>query len=215
MGSGGTSACGREPNGGGRMRRIVIAAGSAALSLAGCASHPLADNPAIVRANCNAEYGNPILVTPADSGPEAYAAVFEHTLDVLDDYFEIAYANRYDGRIETVPRVAPGVEQFWKPGSPDLGERVLMTLQSYRHRCFVLIEPAPAGGYLVTVNALRELEDLPRPTRTSDTAVFRNEPSVERQFEVIDPTVLTTGWIPKGRDVPLEQELIRRIRCVK
>lgn len=196
------------------MRRLVIAAGSAALSswFVGCATPPLVEQPGYVRPDRNAEAANPILVTPGSAGPEAYAAVFEHTLDILDDYFEIAYANRYDGRIETIPRIAPGLEQFWRPGSPNLSERVLMTLQSYRHRCFVLIEPASQGGYLVNVTVYRELEDLPRPSRANTSAVFRNEPSVERQFEVVDPSVISQVWIPKGRDVPLEQELLRRIQ---
>ena len=35
-------------------------------------------------------------------------------LDVLDDYFEISFANRYDGSIHSFPRIAPGLEQLWK-----------------------------------------------------------------------------------------------------
>src|SRR5262245_51447421 len=75
---------------------------------------------------------NPVFIA---QGPDAYGKVFENVLQVLgDNGFEIAESNRYDGRIETVPRVAPGLIQFFKPGSPDLYERSLATLQSYRHR---------------------------------------------------------------------------------
>ena len=42
----------------------------------------------------------------------------EPVLDVLSDYWVVAYASRYDGRIETAPTLAPGTEEPWKPGSP-------------------------------------------------------------------------------------------------
>ena len=38
------------------------------------------------------------------------------------------------------------------------------------------------------------------------------ENDVERQFEVIDPTFFDAGWIYRGRDEPLEQEIIRRLK---
>ena len=62
----------------------------------------------------------------------------------------------------------------------------------------------------------KELEDLPRPVRASvGAAIFRNENNVERQFEVIDPTLFDQAWIFRGRDSALEQELIRRLkRCM-
>src|SRR4029077_3539086 len=95
----------------------------------------------------------------------------------------------------------------------DLYDRLLATTQSYRHRVSVRVQEAVNGGYFVEVVARKELEDLPRPVRaTVGAAVFRNEPTVERQFEVIDPVFFDSGWIPKGRDVPLEQEIIRRLK---
>src|SRR5262249_53293700 len=80
---------------------------------------------------------NPLFVP---LGPNSYGTVYEKVLDVVSEYFEISYANRYDGRIECFPRVAPGLEQPWRPGSPDLYQRLLATFQSIRHRCFVLIQ---------------------------------------------------------------------------
>ncbi len=150
-------------------------------------------------------------------GPESYGQVFENVLDVLAGYgFEIRESNRYDGRIETVPRIAPGLGLFLKPGSPDLRDRLLATLQTYRHRVIVEIQPAENGGYFVKVTANKELEDLPRPIRSSvGAAIFRSDPDVERQFEVIDPTWYEATWIFRGRDLGLEQELIRRLkRCM-
>ncbi|MCS6851931.1 MAG: hypothetical protein NZ700_12275 [Gemmataceae bacterium] len=190
------------------MRRIpwvvLVSAG-----LVGCASGPMLDNPALLRPNpCCVE--NPVYIP---LGPPAYGTVFEKVIDTIDDYFEIAYANRYDGRIETFPRVAPGLEQPWKPGSPDLAERALATLQSYRHRASVLIQPADDGGFFVQVTVYKELEDLPRPTRqTAGAAAFRTDPTIDRQYEVIDPTVFESNWIPMGRDVKLEQKILHQLR---
>jgi hypothetical protein len=157
---------------------------------------------------------NPVFLP---QGPESYGQVFESVLSVLHDYgFEIRESNRYDGRIETIPRISPGLGLFLKPGSPDLRDRLLCTLQTYRHRVMVEIQPAENGGFFVRVTANHELEDLPRPIRsTVGAAIFRNENDVERQFEVIDPTSLESDWIYRGRDVGLEQELIRRLkRCL-
>jgi hypothetical protein len=179
----------------------------------GCMAGPLLDNPALVRPDPAIAVDNPVYVP---LGPMAYGKVFENVLDVIDDYFEIAYSNRYDGRIETFPRVSPGLEQPWRPGSPDWYQRVEATLQSMRRRASVLIQPADDGGFFVQVIVYKELEDVPRPIRaTAGAAAFRSDPTVERQFEVIDPSLLEGNWIPKGRDTELEQLILQRLkRCM-
>jgi hypothetical protein len=147
-------------------------------------------------------------------GRESYGIVFENVLQVLGDYgFQLEQQNRYDGSIETLPRVAPGVGLFLKPGSPDLYERFLSTAQSYRHRVSVKIDPAVQGGYFIIVVARKELEDLPRPIKSAvGAAIFHIDTNVDRDFEVIDPNRADGGWIYKGRDGALEQELIRRLK---
>jgi hypothetical protein len=159
---------------------------------------------------------NPVYLPLA---PKDYGRVCEHVLEVLHDYgFEIAESNRYSGHVEAVPRIAPGLLLFLKPGSPDLYDRSLCTLQTYRHRVSVIIQtadpqPADHGGYFVEFIVRKELEDLGRPLRsTVGGAVFRTENTVERQTEVIDATFFEPNWIFKGRDKPLEQELIRRFK---
>jgi hypothetical protein len=151
--------------------------------------------------------------------PSDYGAVYETVLQVLWDYgFEIAETNRYSGHVEAVPRIAPGLILFLKPGSPDLYDRFLSSLQTYRHRVTVTIEtadpqPADHGGYFVKFIVRKELEDLARPVRSSvGGAVFRSENTVERQNEVIDATYFDSSWIGRGRDTALEQELIRRYK---
>lgn len=180
------------------------------MSVCGCASGPLLDNPTFFRPDPNVCVENPVYIP---LGPPAYGTVFEKVLDTIDDYFEISYANRYDGRIETFPRIAPGLEQPWKPGSPDFRQRLYATLQTIRHRASVLIQPADDGGFFIQVTVFKELEDLPRPTReTAGNASFRGDITVERQFEVIDPTVFESNWIPIGRDTKLEQVLLQKLK---
>jgi hypothetical protein len=153
---------------------------------------------------------NPVFI---ELGHRQYGYVFEACLSaLLDEGFEIMESNRYDGRIETRPRVAPGILNILKRGSPDLRERVLATTQTYRHRVSLNIQPADNSGYFIEVIVRKELEDMPQPVRSSvGAAVFRSEQSVERQYEVIDPIFLESNWIYKGRDTALEQDIIRRL----
>jgi len=193
------------------MRRLLRTAGVGllALLLTGCAVGPLLENPLLVRTSKVVPLENPVYVP---QGPLAYARLFDKCIDVVDDYFEIAYASRYDGRIETFPTVAPGIEQPWKPGSPDCYQRLYAFCQSIRHRAIVLITTADDGGYFIDVKVLKELEDLPQPTRaTAGAATFRLQPTIQREFEIIEPTFYQAGWIPIGRDLKLEQVLLERI----
>lgn len=195
------------------MRRRLLAAAIGGLTFlgGGCqSSDPFLDNPVLVRPDPTVVVENPLFVP---LGPPSYGAVFEKTLSVLSDYFEIASANRYGGRIVTQPRVAPGYEQTFRPGSPDPQERLLATLQSLRHLAVVTITPARDGGFWIDVKVYKELEDVPRPSRSaSGTAVFRGDSTVERQYEVIDAGVASAGWIPLGQDERFEQLLLQRIK---
>ncbi|MFO0809472.1 MAG: hypothetical protein U0746_12675 [Gemmataceae bacterium] len=192
------------------MRRFMLAAISTACAMAGfgCAGRPLVDNPAFIKHDPSIQVANPVFLT---LGPPDYAVVFERTLDVLDDYFEIERADRYAGLIVTRPKIAPGLEQPWKPGSPDTAERFLATLQTIRYRCEVTIRP-DQGGYFVKVIVFKELEDLPRPLRQlAGDAAFRSDPSRDRQFDVVTPDVVDTRWIPLGQEPTLEQAILQRI----
>jgi hypothetical protein len=194
------------------MGRILRKLWTAALlaMLAGCMTGPMLENPMLVPLDPSVTVENPVFVP---GGPSAYHAVFEKAYDVISDSFEIAFSSRWDGRIETFPRIAPGYEQWWKPGSPDPEQRLLATLQTIRHRAFLQIEPANDGGYFITVKVFKELEDLPRPVRaTAGAASFRSDNTVERQFEVIDPTVFESQWIPLGEDAKFEQLILQRIK---
>lgn len=186
----------------------------AALATVGCATAPPLDNPTLVR---HAEIENPVLVSPGQPTAASYREVFETCVEVLDDYFELQTPNPYEGRIVTKPRVAPGYEQFWKAGNPDPRQRLLATFQSTRQTATVEIRAGERGGYLVYVVVEKELEDVPRPSRsTVGNAVFQEAPTVDRQLEVVTPeTAGSRTWIRTGRDYAFEQELLRRIRQCK
>lgn len=158
---------------------------------------------------------NPMFL-PHEVSFSEYRRIYDSCLSSLHDMgFEIREQNFYAGQIETFPRIVPGLGLFLKPGHPDFYDRLAATMQTYRHRAIVAIEPAdqPIGGYFVKIVVFKELEDLPRPVRsTAGAAIFRNDNSVERQYEVIDPTVFESNWIPRGRDVVIEQLLIQQIR---
>lgn len=193
------------------MRRTLRTAwlAAAALWLAGCSTGPLQENPVFLRPDLLIPQENPLYIP---QGPDAYDKVFQKALDVVDDFFEIAYANRYDGRIETQPAVAPGLEQPWKPGSPDFYQRLLAFFQSIRHRCILVIQPADDGGYYIDVKVFKELEDLPTPMRaTAGAASFRMNSTIERQFEVIEQPIYAASWVPIGRDFKLEQVILERL----
>lgn len=179
----------------------------AAMCGSGCAGRPLAEAPGLIRNDTVCANPAHLALSPAD-----YAAVFESCLNVLDDYFEISYANRYDGTIRTHPKVAPGLEQPIKFGSPDLRERLLATLQSIRYRGEVTIEPAVDGGFNVQVVVFKEIEDLPRPLRASaGAAAFQSDNTVDRQYEVVDASFIDANWGPLGREPHLERAILQRI----
>jgi hypothetical protein len=75
--------------------------------------------------------------------PEDYDAIFQNALDVVDDLFEIAYANRYDGRIETANRPEKATE------SPPV-----------RQRAIVQITGDDDGGFLVRIQVRREAAEV-------------------------------------------------------
>jgi hypothetical protein len=203
------------------MHRIRAALLLGSLATAGCMNGPLFDNPMKVDssgADCACE--NPVLINPRTTTATAYAETFDKVLEVIDDYFEIAYANRYEGRIVGKPTVSPGFERFWKPGSPDAYERTLVTLQPYRYQCEVRIREAEPSGYLVQVTVRKELADYPAPAAPySSIPVFGDAGTVDRQdFVVVDPdatkplTSKNDRYIPKGRDTALEQAILRNLQ---
>jgi hypothetical protein len=202
------------------MRRLMTAC-LLAFSPLGCISGPQLDNPMRL-ASAATPCDNPVLVYGDRPPGEAYSELFEQSLGAVDDYFPIAYANRYEGRIIGRTTIAPGYEQIWKPGSPSPYERALVTLQQYRYRCEVRIREATPAGYFVQVIVRKELKDSPSPSNPNiGVPIFGDLPTVDRdQFMMVDPDITSPisnpgdRWIPKGRETQIEQAILRKLqRC--
>lgn len=152
--------------------------------------------------------GNPVFV-PANN----QQVVWERAVDVLHDYpFQIARENRLDGVIETQYKVGSGLLEPWNKESVGYENRLESTLQSIRRRVFVSITPAD-GGFLVGVEAFKELEDLPGLAANSPGgATFQENRALDRDLNQVLGQTAPSGWIPVGRDLALESDLLNRLR---
>ena len=188
------------------------------LGIAGCASMPPLDNPALIQPGPNATE-NPVLLAPGQPTPAGYDEIYSRVLDALDDYFEIKPASRYSGVIETIPRIAPGFEQFWKTSTPDSHQRLLATFQTMRHYAVAKIWAGERGGYRVSIEVYKEQEILnSAPLSASATPIFRDSATVDRRSEVISgPRSAEPLWFPAGaaphRDFAFEQIILRKIQA--
>jgi len=197
------------------MRRMQACLSSVCLWALGCASIPPVENPLLVRPHLNqGTPDEPQLVVPGQPTPEGYALVYDRVLDAVDDSFDVIPSSRYAGIIETEPRIAAGYEQPWKYGSPDPYERWLATFQTIRHKAIVRVFPGETGGFRVSVEVYKELEDLNNPIGAiRGGASFRELSTVDRRVDTTGPYVPTNRqWIPIGRDPGYEQKLLRKIQ---
>lgn len=181
----------------------------------------------------------PVVIAPTASQPIVIPPVnrdvaWDQIVDVVDDYFEIDQEDRVklvgdvltEGRIDTFPVTGATIFEPWRRDSVNLYERTESTLQSIRRRAFVRVIP-DAHGYVVDVTVIKELEDVPRPIMASaGGATFRYDTSLERDrsfapdpFRIpgdparpVGPRPGSVGWIPLGRDVALEQQMLAQIQ---
>lgn len=177
-----------------RVWLLMLALGSAG----GCASmlpsSPPAGNPVFVRAN-DGEF------------------VWERTVDVVHDYmFEIHRENKLDGVIETEYKTGSGVLEPWHRESVGLYERAESTLQSIRRKAYVSITPAD-GGYLIGVEAYKELEDVANAANSPGAATFLDNNPLQRDLSLVVGQATPSGWISRGRDLLLEQAMLDDLRA--
>ncbi|HVK16982.1 MAG TPA: hypothetical protein VM533_08530, partial [Fimbriiglobus sp.] len=114
------------------MRSVVRAGCAIAVGLSGCYAIPPVENPVLVEPAVG-DVENPVLVAPGVPSQFTYAEVYDRVLDAVDDYFDFVPGSRASGEVRTLPRIAAGYEQPWKPGTPDPRERLLATFQTIRH----------------------------------------------------------------------------------
>ena len=139
--------------------------------------------------------------------------------DEIDDYFRIKREERIrvvdgvmsEGWIETWPRIGSTLLEPWHHDSTRGFEKVHATLQTVRR--FAKVRVIPSGdSYAIDVKVFKELEDNDRPIGSplagksirSDNAldVGRVDPLYPQQ---------EARWIPLGRDISLEQRILRNV----
>lgn len=184
------------------MPRLFIALFALACSIcgSGCASQ----RPMIA-------FGNPVLVPAYNED-----LVWERTIDVVHDYFEIARENRVvesqPGIIETRYKTGASVLEPWHRDSPGLASRMESTMQSIRRRAVLNVTPTPEG-YLISIEVFKEIEDLPGvANNTGGGATFQQGNPLRRDLDLVVGQSSPSGWVPLGRDEVLEAEMIHRLQ---
>jgi hypothetical protein len=165
---------------------------------------------------------NPLMVPATDR-----EFLWNQAVDTIDDFFEIEKEERVkliggvltEGRIDTHPRVGSTIFEPWALDSTPGYERIHATLQSIRRRALVRVIPTN-GGYLIDLAVHKEQEELAQPENATVGQAVR---SYDASWKGIndDPalvdgapmgTAATLGWVPLGRDLALEQRILRRLR---
>ncbi len=147
---------------------------------------------------------------------------WDQIVDVVSEYFPIAFEQRAqltgnlwtEGRIETPYQTGATLFEPQRKDSVGGFNRWQSTLQTIRRRAVVSVTPE-ATGYLVGVEVIRELEDLPKPEHaTAGATSFRNDGSLPPVgLRQVSLTRLSPFWISYGRDVPLEQKILADIQA--
>jgi hypothetical protein len=156
--------------------------------------------------------GNPLFVAASNQ-----EAVWERTVDVVHDYFEIEgpetpIIGSQPGVIRTRYKTGSSVFEPWHRDSHGLENRMESTLQSIRRRAFVTVTPAE-GGYLIGVEVFKEIEDLPGvANNTAGGATFQQSNPLRRDLDLVTGQSTPSGWVILGRDELLEEDMIHRLQ---
>ena len=162
----------------------------------GCATVPgtaaTVSNPVFVRANNHEE-------------------AWERTVDVVHDYlFEIERENKLGGVLETRYKTGANLFEPWHRDSIGARNRAESTLQSIRRKAFLSLTPVE-GGFMVGVEAHKELEDVARAANSVGPATFLDNSPLQRDLNPVVGQATPSGWIPRGRDLALEQSMLLSI----
>ena len=146
--------------------------------------------------------------------------VMEQISDELDDYFRIFREERIrmhdgilsEGRIETHPKIGSTLLEPWRRDSLVGFERLHATLQTVRRYAKVRVVPA-GDHYQVDLQVFKELEDLEQPLGSGISGqILRTDSTLDIDREGLGLADPSNGWIPLGRDVLLEQQILRNIQ---
>ena len=146
--------------------------------------------------------------------------VMEQISDELDNYFRIYREERIrildgilsEGRIETHPKIGSTLLEPWRRDSLVGFERLHATLQTVRRYAKVRVVPA-GDHYQIDLQVFKELEDLPQPIGAGISGeILRHDSSLDIDQERPKLVQANKGWIPLGRDLLLEQQILKNIQ---
>lgn len=147
--------------------------------------------------------------------------LWNQCVDAIDDYFRIQTESRVrvdagiltEGQIHTYPTTGSTWLEPWRTDSTRGYEKWHATFQSIRRRATLRVIPTE-GGYLIDVYVLKELEDLDKPENaTAGGATMRHDGTLVRQEGAAGRYSVTLGWIPLGRDMTLEQQILADLQA--
>lgn len=149
---------------------------------------------------------NPVFVR-ANNPDEAW----ERTVDVVHDFlFEIERENKLGGVLETRYKTGASVLEPWHGDTVGAANRMESTLQSIRRKAYISVTPVE-GGYMVGVEAHKELEDVAKAARLQGAATFGDDNILARDMNAVVGQATPSGWVSKGRDEALEQSMLKSI----
>lgn len=161
---------------------------------------------------------NPALITTA-----SYPAAFDASRAVLRDAgFGVDRQDYRFGKVSSKPKGSPTLIEAWKPDNTYADQALRSTLGDLRRTVTVSftpqtgVEPEPAdgigqSGYDVRVEVLVERLQVPERRMNGNTrgAVFADLAEVPEELQARGIT--GRYWQPVGRDIHLEQRLLRDI----
>jgi hypothetical protein len=147
--------------------------------------------------------------------------VWEQMVDVVDDVFKIQDERRVqligdvltEGTLNTYPRGSSTLFEWHGNDVLTTYDKLESTLQTMRQFCDVRVSPAfDQGGFQIEITVRKELEDLGRPHVVAPSqSDLRHDMAMRRVTQPVGQARDSLGWIPKGRNVALEQELLTEI----
>ncbi|MAT16450.1 MAG: hypothetical protein CMJ46_14400 [Planctomyces sp.] len=139
--------------------------------------------------------------------------VWERAVDVLHEYpFYVARENKLAGVIETEYKVGSGLLEPWHKETIGHDARLESSLQSIRRKVVINVRRDNAG-YFVDVEAYKEIEDLEGlAANSAGGATFQENDPLRRDYSLVVGQSAPSGWISKGRDFALEQDILQRLQ---
>ena len=157
---------------------------------------------------------NPLIVPLVDRW-----FLMDEISDEIDDYFRVLREERIrsvdgvmtEGWIETHPRIGSTVLEPWHHDSTRGYEKIHAALQTVRRYAKVRVIPT-SDSYTIDVQVFKELEDNPRPLNSPVSGkMLRTDNALDADLPERWTSPYSEGWIAMGRDVSLEQRILRNI----